>query len=264
MGYGDEIMASSEVERVRALYPDSQICLKGKADKYKHEIFKNNPHLSSPAELDKDKEVRYVKSVRGRRPYHSSGGSKKCVKFNYDFKANSGTIYFDEEEQKIINDFRDKYKSHLVVVPDSKSSFTKNKNWNLGSPTNKWQELVHVLDEFNFIQLGGKASRSLEGVTFINTHSFRQALCVLSAVRGIISTEGGLHHGAAALGKPGVVIFGGFTPPEITGYDLHVNLYIDENSPCGSLKACKHCEECMSLITVDMVAKEVRKLFSIS
>ncbi|MAF24936.1 hypothetical protein CL634_05110, partial [bacterium] len=65
----------------------------------------------------------------------------------------------------------------------------------------------------------------------------------------------------AALGKPGVVIFGGFTPPEITGYDLPTNLYIKEGSPCGNRKVCNHCKKCMSLITVEAVAKEVRKLF---
>ena len=37
--------------------------------------------------------------------------------------------------------------------------------------------------------------------------------------------EGGFAHAAAALSKPAVVIYGGWIPPEVTGYEFHENIY---------------------------------------
>jgi ADP-heptose:LPS heptosyltransferase len=63
-----------------------------------------------------------------------------------------------------------------------------------------------------------------------------------------IGPEGGLHHGAAAVGIPAVVLFGGFIPPQVTGYKTHVNLTGGADFFCGSLQACKHCAEAMERI----------------
>ena len=54
--------------------------------------------------------------------------------------------------------------------------------------------------------------------------SFRHALAILERARLYVGGEGGLHHGAAAVGVGGVVLFGGFVPPLVTGYAVHANL----------------------------------------
>ena len=60
------------------------------------------------------------------------------------------------------------------------------------------------------------------------------------------------------IGEVSPLIFGGFIDPEITGYDIHKNIYIKHtNSPCGSKNKCDHCSECMNLITVDLIKEEV-------
>ena len=53
-----------------------------------------------------------------------------------------------------------------------------------------------------------------------------------------------MHHAAAATDKNAVVIFGGHISPNITGYDIHTNIYVDINkSPCGEKNICTHCKE---------------------
>jgi len=68
--------------------------------------------------------------------------------------------------------------------------------------------------------------------------------------------RGGYAHGAAALNKKGIFLYGGWIDPKITGYEIHNNVYIDiEKSPCGNLNKCKHCDKCRELITVNRVSE---------
>src|SRR5262249_3229320 len=87
--------------------------------------------------------------------------------------------------------------------------------------------------------------------------TFRDALCVLSLARLYIGPEGGLHHAAAALGVPAVVIFGGFNSPKATGYAWHSNI-VAPGEPCGTVAYCLHCRDAMKSITVERVLNAAR------
>jgi hypothetical protein len=63
-----------------------------------------------------------------------------------------------------------------------------------------------------------------------------------------------MHHGAAAVGVGGVVLFGGFIPPQTTGYAIHANLTGGAEA-CGSLAACAHCRDAMDRIEVEEVVE---------
>jgi hypothetical protein len=62
-----------------------------------------------------------------------------------------------------------------------------------------------------------------------------------------------MHHGAAAMNIPAVVLFGGFVPPAVTGYDSHTNLTGGAEFACGSFRYCEHCIAAMKAISVDEV-----------
>lgn len=83
------------------------------------------------------------------------------------------------------------------------------------------------------------------GSHFVET-SFRQACAILSLCDLFVGIEGGLHHAAAALHKPGIVFFGHWNSPEITGYGIHFNLQ-KKDAPgfhgCGSLNECPACQK---------------------
>ena len=67
---------------------------------------------------------------------------------------------------------------------------------------------------------------------------------------------------AATVGSKGVVIFGGFISPEITGYDFHTNLFTGGEA-CGSRYSCKHCKAAMEAIEVDEVVEHMRKIINV-
>jgi ADP-heptose:LPS heptosyltransferase len=89
----------------------------------------------------------------------------------------------------------------------------------------------------------------IAGAKLARTPTFRHAMAVLARASLYIGPEGGLHHAAAAVGIPAVVIFGGFIPPSVTGYATHINL-TGGAAACGSLKPCEHCKAYMDVISV--------------
>jgi len=105
--------------------------------------------------------------------------------------------------------------------------------------------------------LGGKGTHPLQHATLIPTEDFRLACAVLARARAYVGHEGGLHHAAAALGIPGVVIFGGFTPVELTGYAIHHNLGVSLAAACGMRMPCAHCAAAMADITPERVLREL-------
>jgi len=83
-------------------------------------------------------------------------------------------------------------------------------------------------------------------------------MAILRRAKLYIGGEGGMHHGAAAVGVQGVVLFGGFIPPEVTGYALHTNLTGGAEA-CGSFNPCAHCAAAMQAIGVDEVLEHAMK-----
>jgi ADP-heptose:LPS heptosyltransferase len=141
----------------------------------------------------------------------------------------------------------------VVIEPQSAQwkTVAPNKDWGVG----KFQVVADRLRDAGrrVVQFrGDKSAAALRGVEQLPTRSFRDALSVLSNAALYIGGEGGLHHGAAALAIPAVVLFGGFIPPSVTGYAFHTNL-TGGTDACGSLKPCKHCRQAMADISIDDV-----------
>jgi ADP-heptose:LPS heptosyltransferase len=97
-------------------------------------------------------------------------------------------------------------------------------------------------------------------VRLIVTEDFRTACAVLARAKAYVGHESGLHHAAAAVGVPGVVIFGGYTPIEVTGYPMHRNLGASMEDACGSRQPCDHCAAWMERITPEQVLAELKSV----
>ena len=136
-----------------------------------------------------------------------------------------------------------------------------NKEWGI----EKYQQLVErLVDCAALIQLGQRdtaPNEVLKDAHQVTCGSFRQATAVLKLCDLYVGAEGGLHHGAAAVGKRAVVIFGGWISPKTTGYAYHDNIYVgDIRSPCGALYPCAHCKACMEKISVEVVFDRAKLL----
>jgi hypothetical protein len=166
--------------------------------------------------------------------------------FNDDYKPRVGEIYFNQLEKKNIDKID---KDYIVVEPNVKRVYahTVNKAWH------GWEELFK--HDLPWLQLGDVTVKRY--TKWKETATFREALQVLSKAKLFVGTDGGLHHAAAALGIPSVVIWTGFTSPRHLGYDTHRNIH-DGSEPCGTYDSvCQHCLLKSKAITVEQVLDAV-------
>jgi ADP-heptose:LPS heptosyltransferase len=73
---------------------------------------------------------------------------------------------------------------------------------------------------------------TLEGVDVVKTNLVEAAKW-MAGCRFYVGTEGFLHHLAAAFGKTGVVLFGGYAPPDILGYEHQRNIAVEAPGELG-------------------------------
>lgn len=210
------------------------------------EVFKHNPKI-----LERPKSGQKCVVVRnhgGTRPYHL-GYDGERFHWNYKFRAEPGELFLTNQEKKL------GIAGAVIVEPHVKEApLSKNKAW----PWERWQELVESLP-LPWVQLGPKDTETLNGVKRGVTRTFREALGWIYNASLIVTTDGALHHAAAAFGKPAVVLWGGLAPPQVLGYDSHTNLCHATNW-CGLNKPCEHCKEAMESITVEEVRNAIKRL----
>ena len=250
MGYGDDIMATGMAKGARArgkriAFGDGRRIIWGP---WSEEMFRNNPNIAPPGS-EGSEDLEWIDYYKGHRKYNSQAPGRWV--WNMDYRPIPGQFFFDENETLIANQFAGN--SFILVEPNvpQKKSVAPNKQW----PIDRWQQVVDRLSEngHQVVQFQYPGARyALSGVSYFEASSFRNALAVLGMAKLFLGHEGGLHHGAAALIVPGVVLFGGFIPPQVTGYDIHVNL-TGGATACGSLNACDHCREALDKITVKQV-----------
>lgn len=209
------------------------------------EIFRDNPNIAKPGS-EYAEGIQWINYYKGHRIYNSSGLGKWI--WNSDFRPVPGEVYFSDQERQ----FAQGIESGIVLIEPNvpwKKSVASNKDWGLG----KYQAVADVLTDAGYTVAQFSHGRDrLKGVKVIDAGSFRMALAALSRASLAILPEGGLHHGAAALGVKAVVLFGGFIPPQVTGYPMHINLTGGAEA-CGSWQPCQHCRQAMYAISVSSV-----------
>ena len=241
MGLGDWLMASGDAKEANERTGKKVKLGNGVTMFLDSQVFANNPRMASNSDTD----VVWVKNYQGHRPY-LKGTKDGRLLFNDDYKPRVGEIYFNQLEQKSIKKID---KDYIVVEPNVKRVYahTVNKAWH------DWDELLK--HDLPWLQLGDV---TVERYTkWKETNTFREALQVLSKAKLFVGTDGGLHHAAAALGIPSVVIWTGFTSPRHLGYDTHRNIH-DGSEPCGTYDSvCQHCLLKSKAITVEQVLDAV-------
>jgi len=221
-------------------------------DHNSEQIFRGNPNLAFPGQ-ERAPDVEWVAYFKGRRGYNKQGDG--CWIWNLGWKCTPGEIFLNDSE-KIVGDRQGK--GFIVMEPNVEEwkVSSPNKDWGRGNYQAIATQLIgegHRVLQFVY----PKGGPILKGAKPVSTRSFRDALAVLRNASLYIGPEGGLHHGAAAVGIPAVVLFGGFIPPSVTGYDDHTNL-VGSDRFCGSFSKCQHCIDAMASISVDTVYRAVK------
>lgn len=224
-----------------------------------YEIFRLNPNVAFPGEEAEQprlfpSKLDWIAHYRGHRLYgHVVNGRWRFV----DFECPPGEVVFDADELAFAAGLapgRAGEKPFIVVEPRVKPTGAcdgSNKQW----PPARYAALAEALKRETGLRVvqfvPPRVAPLLAGVDVLRTPTFRHALAALTRAALYIGPEGGLHHGAAAVARPAVVIFGGFNTPRSTGYAWHENLTVGE--PCGTIAPCAHCRKAMASIGVDQV-----------
>lgn len=254
MGYGDEIMSTGLArgfsERGKlAAFGDGKRIIWGP---WCPEIFRFNPNIA-PLGSEGSTYLEWVPHYKGHRMYNHLHADGKRWVWNYSFKPIPGEMYFSDKEEE---DSKRAGEGFILIEPNVpwQKSVAVNKDWGFKN----YQEVAnHLLkDGLNVVQFAHGRDH-LAGVRVIHSNGFRDALALIAKAELVICPEGGLHHGAAAVGTKAVVLFGGFIPPQVTGYDMHINLTGDAGEACGSLHRCEHCRKAMASITPEQVYEAV-------
>lgn len=249
MGIGDNIMASGMARGAaargkRIAFGDGRKII---WDQNSEMIFRGNPNVAEPGEENRGAAIEWLAFHRGNRIYNRQDKGRWI--WNYDFRAVPGEVFLSEDEKR----FGAKFGSGFVVIEPNVPAFKSvapNKQW----PVERYDIAAKKLRDqgFNLIQFDYGKGCTISGARQVKTPTFRHALAMLSNAALYVGPEGGLHHAAAALAKPAVVLFGGFIPPQVTGYDSHTNLTGGAEA-CGSLQPCGHCRNAMDAISIDHV-----------
>lgn len=221
-------------------------------------VYDHNPRLARPDEQGDFAELP-GRDGTNNRPYHTAKTPQRWY-YNLAFRPERGELYLTPAERA----FARAYAGRILVEPGLKPGASPNKQWGL----RRWQQLANLLIAVGWrpAQFHMPGVAALRGVEVIRTSGFRQACAVLEVARGAVLPEGGLHHAAAALGVPAVVIFGGYIPVELTGYTherhgvAHRNLGVSLDEACGWRIPCAHCAAQMDNIAPERACTELEDL----
>lgn len=243
MGYGDEIMATGHVRELYARVREPVAILDKHARPRSHRLWVGNPKICSPQDFRR-KRTPAVQHGYGCRPYVDTR-DKQRWRFVQGYRPPVGELYLPRASPG----------DYVVVAPHVKDGALPGKRW----PLSRYQAVLEQRRDVRWVQLGPRRVEILDGAQWIKTDTFEAACYWLAGARALLTNEGGLHHAAAALSVPAVVIFGGAVPVWATGYDAHINLAASGEA-CGSRAPCAHCVEAMDAISVERVLRALREI----
>lgn len=247
IGAGDEFIVTGQVRELQKSDP-RKVRIEYERVRW-HPLWDHNPRIAMPHETGDFQSFRPRQN--GLRPYCAE---KSPQRWRWKaWRPPVGEIYLSRDERA----FGDVNAGHVVIEPNIKGSASPNKRW----PWDRWLLLIERMCSAGIVpvQLGPRDTVRIPGARFVETRGIRQAAAVLSRARAAVLTEGALHHIAAGVGCPAVVIFGGYISPEVTGYDSQVNLFTGHGLGCGMRTPCECCERAMDAITVERVFEAFRK-----
>lgn len=252
MGYGDSLMDSGAARVAQLRDPRKVRILVGQRLIWS-EIWDHNPRIAGKNETGDFQILHGRHPTTNMRPYHSAK-SERQWSYNLSFRPEVGELYLSYSELQFANHFQ----PEVVVEPNIKPGASPNKQW----PWENWVEFARLATKegFRLTQMGPESARRLSLATMIPTRGFRYACAVMARARGFVGHEGGMHHAAATLNVRGVVIFGGFTPVELTGYSLHRNLGVSLGEACGMRVPCAHCALEMKKISPEQVLHQLKEV----
>ena len=251
MGWGDELIVTGIARRMQEQDRRKlRVVYEGRVRNW-CELWNGNPRIARPNERGNFRTLRARRD--GLRPYMAAHSPRQWTWKQYAPPV--GEIYFTDAERQ----FGARHSGRLIVEPNLKKTASPNKDWGWS----RWialANLLHARHGIRVTQLGPAGTRLLPGAEHVVTPSIRLAAAALATARAAVLTEGALHHVAAAVGTPAVVIYGGYISPAVTGYPHQIGFFTGGDLGCGMRVPCDHCRRAMAQIDPQPVADSLAGL----
>ena len=236
MGWGDELMACGEAMSQNGLVAITDV----NGIPRTHPAWENNPKIVNSKYNSK------IVNAPGARPYVKTVNSAAWEWKPY--KPKPAKFYFTADELA----FADSLGSGFVIVqPQLKAKQESiNRDWG-------WENFAKVTTSIkaNWVQVSDSKPKLLPNAKWVKTPTPRHMAAALSRAKTFLAPEGGVHHTAAAFNLKGVVLFGGFISPRVTGYTMHKNIFVGDGLGCGMRLKCQHCADAWAKITPERIIK---------
>ena len=258
MGWGDYVMTSGVVRRLKNQNPELQILIKEPFNNTRQgrDIFYKNPYLTSINNFNENKpHVKIPRILAGKTDEQNNRiiWKKERVAEIGNLYAKSEEISFaDKTINIIVEDWVSKHKKKpkgIIFISDTPKKNVKlnnkiiiyehsvNREWG----KDKWIEFSNICSkDYILIKTSVENKNDIDG-TYNIVCDFRTSYSIMTKCDFFIGNEGGLAHLWAITEKKGIVFFGHWVSPLVTGYSSHINLTISSNDHCGSLKKCENC-----------------------
>lgn len=268
MGWGDDLMWLGEANKVHQENPDAVI-----HDGREYSVMWDNvPWVVEPGYKGDKRKILVPRKPGGNRWYIEGWGNGRM--YYKPYNPIPAPYRCKPEERKwavkqlqlagVTGPF-------VLINPDTKNTtFANNKQWGF----KRWNQLCKLLSEKGIqcvrtkpngpvVDVSGHVKYTvppLSDCINITTPTIRHMMAILEQSCCAVTSEGGVHHAAAAFNKRAFVIFGGVSSIDSTGYSNRNQTYYTYDhpkTPCGSQHDCDHCKQAMDSIKVDTIAKDV-------
>jgi len=272
-GIGDVILLTPALREIKRSSPESVLIVHAIHKKHR-DVLLHNPHIDilrieSKPLVDC---VRFLRKngylpVRYRVPSYGEYAPSLWVPpkhateviaelFDVQLSHSTPELFLTPTEEEFAKKALEGLK--LPIAIHTRSSRI-HKDW----PERKWQSLVSRNPHCSFVELGVCGERILDGtVDLPSDMEVRHDFALLKHCRAFVGIESCFAHAAAALGVPGVVLFGS-SSPNTWGYPSSLNLSIGLRcSPCIDIiwgNKCPYDVACMNTMTVETVEDSLRR-----
>lgn len=171
---------------------------------------------------------------------------------------------FTKKELNYVKSIYDKLPEKFILIePHAKTSWCIHKQY----PLNKWQNIVNALyPKIPIVQMSLPDNLVLENVINIGhkINSFREACLMTKFCSLLLSSEGGLMHGAKVFNKLCFMIYCPMFDPIWTKYD---NVYFewvksDTHYNCFQQGTCQKCLNIMKNHNENIIIKKLNKIIT--
>jgi len=262
-GLGDALFVTTVAREIKKRRPELRVVV----ETHWQQIFHNNPDFAAAFPFG-NRSARRAFSVNYEDPWPPQRQNVLriiCQRLGLDDPEIRTYYYPTRDERMKARSIRPPSSRPLLVVhPFSGFFAARSKQWDF----RHWKQFLELLPpEIETIRFGGEDEpatptdrpnhREMVGL------DLRIVAALLQTADAFVGQESGLAHLATSLGVPSVVIFTGFVPPDVFGYEQNINLAPDlPYAPCWQKDGCPPCkaEICTRAVKPETVCEKTLEL----